>query len=56
MIARSQAVEQLTDALIQNGLPTADQIRKAMALAYEAGKIDGSLETCNKLLQPKAVA
>jgi len=50
MSINSESVTKLCDALIDNGHPTPDEIRRAMAIAYEAGKIDGSLEQLNKWL------
>ena len=43
-------VETLSNALIGNVLPTADEIRGCMEMAYKLGHNDGSLETANRLL------
>jgi hypothetical protein len=52
----NEGVQKLIDALIANGWPTPAQIRKAMALAYEGGRIDGSMETANNILGKKSAA
>lgn len=48
-------IQALTDALIERDRrPTPAQVQSAMELAYQAGKIDGALETATKILAGKS--
>lgn len=48
--SNAERIKRLTDALIFNGLPTAEEVREAMDLAYRAGKIDGAIECTDRML------
>lgn len=55
----NENIEKLTDALIEAlgaGTLTSPNLRQTITLAYNIGKNDGSLETCDKFLKPLEAA
>lgn len=45
---KNKHVASLVEALVAAPYPTVADIREAMAIAYAAGRADGSLESCGK--------
>lgn len=49
-------IAELADLLAKSPAPTAQEIRHAMELAYKMGRVDGSLASCEKMLNPSSAA